>query len=551
MAKQTEEVALKLEVEVSASSQTSVKSLRDEVKTYTSEALKAKAAGNNMLAADFIKKAAVAKEALKDVNEEIRALDTGDRAKAFANLGTTIAGAFSAATGAAALFGEENENVQRALLKVQAATAVLQGVQALADAKRNLELVRYITNLGKLSPLLILTGIQTKAVAAAQALWAFATQGTSLAFKALRVAIVATGIGALVVLIGQLIANFDRIKDAVLEFVGIAPGIKKTQEQIDALNEANKRLNDSFLDESTKRKEAIKDEAAEFIKAGVALSDVYKFVFNEQKKLREQEEKERKEQQKKREDEAKAEAKRIEDERLKRVQSELQFIRDQFARDQQTAANRKTVTDKAVEDQKAADQKIKDGVEERTNASIAANTKDAEVFAETSAAKQDLAIALQEAERSIANQYIGLLGEVADAAGRETAFGKGLATAQALIDTYASANAAYRSQLSVPSPDAPFRAALAAGAAVAAGLLQVRRILAVKVPGGGGNNSPSLGPPTTAVALPQAPNLASTNTTNISQPTNTPQQPIRAYIVETDLRDSTERATNRDRRSTF
>jgi TP901 family phage tail tape measure protein len=50
------------------------------------------------------------------------------------------------------------------------------------------------------------------------------------------------------------------------------------------------------------------------------------------------------------------------------------------------------------------------------------------------------------------------------------------AVAAALIDTYASANAAYRSQLTIPTPDAPVRAAVAAAAAIIAGLLNVAKI---------------------------------------------------------------------------
>lgn len=44
-----------------------------------------------------------------------------------------VAGVGSVATGAMALFGKENENVQKAILKVQSALAILNGVQAIAN----------------------------------------------------------------------------------------------------------------------------------------------------------------------------------------------------------------------------------------------------------------------------------------------------------------------------------------------------------------------------------------------------------------------------------
>lgn len=48
------------------------------------------------------------------------------------SLATGVAGGFAVAQGAAALFGQENEDVQKALLKVQAALAIVNGLQAVA-----------------------------------------------------------------------------------------------------------------------------------------------------------------------------------------------------------------------------------------------------------------------------------------------------------------------------------------------------------------------------------------------------------------------------------
>jgi hypothetical protein len=47
------------------------------------------------------------------------------------SLATGVAGGFSVAQGAAALFGEENEDIQKALLKVQASLSILNGLQAI------------------------------------------------------------------------------------------------------------------------------------------------------------------------------------------------------------------------------------------------------------------------------------------------------------------------------------------------------------------------------------------------------------------------------------
>lgn len=54
--------------------------------------------------------------------------------KAAADTMTVVTGAFTAVTGAMSLFGVENENVKNAILKVQSAMAILNGVQAIANA---------------------------------------------------------------------------------------------------------------------------------------------------------------------------------------------------------------------------------------------------------------------------------------------------------------------------------------------------------------------------------------------------------------------------------
>jgi len=66
---------------------------------------------------------------------------------------------------------------------------------------------------------------------------------------------------------------------------------------------------------------------------------------------------------------------------------------------------------------------------------------------------------------------------------------KALQIAQATIQTYQSATAAYASQLTIPTPDAPIRASIAAGAAIASGLAQIAVISKTKFQGGGGTPS--------------------------------------------------------------
>lgn len=114
-------------------------------------------------------------------------------------LGSALNGAtsgFAATQGAMALFGDENQALEESLLKVQSALAIQQGVQGLTEAYRELS-------------------IGTKIAGAAQAAFTFVTGGATTAMKLFRLALISTGIGAIVVAVGMLIANFDKIQEVL------------------------------------------------------------------------------------------------------------------------------------------------------------------------------------------------------------------------------------------------------------------------------------------------------------------------------------------------
>ena len=136
-------------------------------------------------------------------------------------LGSALNGAtsgFAATQGAMALFGSENEALEESLLKVQSALAIQQGVKGLSDAYKELS-------------------IGTKIAGAAQAAFSFITGGATTALKLFRLALISTGIGAIVVAVGLLIANFDKLliplnaaKNALKSF-GDAIGLTNFEEE--------------------------------------------------------------------------------------------------------------------------------------------------------------------------------------------------------------------------------------------------------------------------------------------------------------------------------
>ena len=153
--------------------------------------------------ANAAKRAAELKDRIGDAKATIDAFNPDAKFKAFGQSIQGVAGAFAGAQGALALFGVESENVQKQLLKVQGALAFSEGLNTILgsiDGFKNLALV-----------------IKT------QVLQAFTT---------LRGAIIASGIGALAIGLGLLIANFDKVREAVLKLV---PGLGLVANAIGAI----------------------------------------------------------------------------------------------------------------------------------------------------------------------------------------------------------------------------------------------------------------------------------------------------------------------------
>lgn len=116
-----------------------------------------------------------------------------------------LAAGFEVAQGAAALFGDESEDLQKALLKVQAATAIANGVQQIANL------------------LLEESRIKTLLTTQAQAAYAVVVGTSTGAMKAFRIALAATGVGLLVLGLVALVQNFDKVKKAFSDFQNSKP----------------------------------------------------------------------------------------------------------------------------------------------------------------------------------------------------------------------------------------------------------------------------------------------------------------------------------------
>lgn len=188
-----------------------------------------------------IQAAANLKDELGDLKSRTTALSSD-----FVKLDTTIAGietgaaVFQGLQSAVALTGIENEELTKTMVKLQATQGIVNAVNTVAknlnkDAILGIQLRTAIEKTRNL----VMTGTTTATRAATAEEVArgtatvgatVATQGSTMAMKLLRGALIATGIGALVVGLGLLIANFDKVKEAVVSaydrFNKLGTGVK-------------------------------------------------------------------------------------------------------------------------------------------------------------------------------------------------------------------------------------------------------------------------------------------------------------------------------------
>lgn len=127
------------------------------------------------------------------------------------------------------------------------------------------------------------------------------------------------------------------------------------------------------------------------------------------------------------------------------------------------------------------------------------------------------------AKIQLAGQTLNIIGELA---GKGSAVAKGVAVAQTTIETYKSATSAYSAMSGIPIVG-PALGAVAAGLAVASGLINVKKILSTKpietkAPSASGGSVPS--PPSFNL-------VQGTGANQIAEGINSQQQPVEAYVV--------------------
>ena len=260
--------------------------LRDMTKLMKEyQNLAAQAGLESPIGKQAITNAAGLKDNIGDVKAQTTALSS-DFVKLDTSLKAVETGAaiFGGLQAGMALAGVENEDLQKTMVKLQAVQGVTNAISVVANnlnkeavlgiqLRNGLEKASQFIKTGSIAPTLALAGAESTA--------ATATGGATLALKALRVAMIATGIGALIVGIGMLIANFDIVKNAVMKaydsftklgtnvkivisimfpLIGLIYGTIKALEKFGLIDDENERKRKA---NSEKNRERIRKEIAQ------------------------------------------------------------------------------------------------------------------------------------------------------------------------------------------------------------------------------------------------------------------------------------------------
>ena len=176
------------------------------------------------------KEAAILEDANRRVTQEVRFhANSYKKLEAGIKMVQGIGGAFQAANGIVNLFGIENEKVTQSIRRMMAIQQTMNGVQQMAN------MLKKEYNVG-----LLLETTRTKALILTQKLYTAAVVKTTGALKMFRIALLSTGVLALVAGIGMLISAFVKWRQRVKEQTAAE------QEHIDKLKELQ-QINDDRL----------------------------------------------------------------------------------------------------------------------------------------------------------------------------------------------------------------------------------------------------------------------------------------------------------------
>jgi hypothetical protein len=236
----------------------SLREMSKAMKEYRDIALKA--GETSPIRQEAINMAAQLKDDIRGLGEEIsRTKDGAANMQAALQLGGGIIAGYTAFQSVTAALGVENEDLQKTMVKLQAANSALMAVEQL---RSSLEKESFLMIKAK--------SLWTDILSAKTIVYNTIVGTTTGLLKGLRIAFALTGIGAIVLGIGALIMNFDKlggwIDSAIEKFKNLGIGIKILLAPIYALIAAYEfffgEVNTGLDEMNAKRAKANEEETA-------------------------------------------------------------------------------------------------------------------------------------------------------------------------------------------------------------------------------------------------------------------------------------------------
>jgi hypothetical protein len=189
---------------------------------------------------DVIREAGKIQDAVGDMRAEVKYF-ASDTRRLDAVLGGIqgLAGAFSAVEGATAMLGIESKDLQKTMVQLQGAVALVNGLQAVQNALQ--------------AESAFMVGLQTAAVR----IQTYVMGQATVAARAYAGALVATGAGAILVAIGLIASAFgnvsDKTKQATKEVETFTEKYKKSAESSKKMSETMSGIADELLEKELNR----------------------------------------------------------------------------------------------------------------------------------------------------------------------------------------------------------------------------------------------------------------------------------------------------------
>lgn len=517
-------------------------------------------------ALDAAKKVALLKDNIKDASETAKLFDPGNKFQVLGNAVRGLVGGFTALQGVLALAGVEGEELQKTLLKVQGALALTEGLNVIADVTKDFQRLGsvLVQTLGKNG----LIGVAIAGVAALTLAFSGVFDGPSVKAKELSNSLkeLAKGTQEATKEVYEIRNAFKQAEAVIITKKEALDkynnGIGKTIGFAKDLNEAEKLTAENA--DNYIKVQGLKAQANYILAKSSELTAKALIAEAELEKQQAQKgvlsetalaiTKDKLEQQKKDAKELlglidginsqiatasagfktttapgsastpRAAAAKKESEEIKLIytQEGEDTLQAQIDFQNRSLENRKLfIAAGMAEEQAEFDEKIA--------------LLNLELDAEENATRQKIALAEQEKAARVEAAYaIGnALGALAELIGKQTAAGKALAIAQAVINTWLGVTEIIKTKSVLPEPMATISRIANIVAIVAAGLNAVKNIAKTQVPGGG---SSGVGAPAGSAA-PVQPRVPSATSTLLDQGqlNQIGNAAARAYVLETDM----------------